>query len=123
MLKSDEDEEERISVNRFHQSYPLLLVPSPAWGPAATAGIYLTIANLQVSRCLQVPGRLDLGAWSSIETAQYRDNYVNLQAPVRRAPGIDMLSDISSDILSGVSSDISSHTPSNMSSDILSDIF
>ena len=85
MLKSDEDEEDRISVNRFHQSYP--------GGPAATAGIYLsnlTIANLQVSRCLQVPGRLEtpkrLETPRRLATAPtakelYSGGYVSFQMP------------------------------------------
>ena len=42
--EDNSDEIYNPSVSRFHRNYPLLLVPSPGWGPAVTTVIYL--ANL-----------------------------------------------------------------------------
>ena len=50
--------EDNSDVSRFHQKCPLLLVPSPGWGPAVTTVNYL--ANLIADTAnLQAPRRLE----------------------------------------------------------------
>ena len=103
VINSGEDEEERNSdeikspsVSRFHQSYPLLLVP-----------------------CLGLRSSGDHCVLSDIDSKLSCDILSDISSDILSGISSDIFSDISSDILSDIFSDISSDILSATSSDIL----